>query len=429
MRRDHAFKPWLLAVAASGLVLAGCAEEAPGPQFASDPLPSRSPIETPVPASPSPGVYVATPVAIATPASLGDLVVARGALKQVFVSSNGEIWSVTSSGESSRVFTTVPEERLLAFAPSPDSTSVAVLVESGEGASRERSLFVVDDRGEEELFISGFRGTSGTPVARGTPGADRVDWSPQGQKALVALSDGGLFTIDLTDGSEPSALKVATGGRTILAPTWSPTGASIAFVTEDAEGQARALSVLDVQSGTVTDAVRPPEGRFVIDYAWMPDGVSLLFTEGGGLGGAVTGIDLWRIDASGKNRTLVASAGTVAPVARISNPRPSPDGQRVAYSVLVPGDGAPLVDSVWVRDLASGVGFRVPMPVVESIDEIWWTDKGLVISTVTRGSAQSRSPVLALLIAKNDGATDILWAMPIVEATPMSGTPVATPVP
>jgi Tol biopolymer transport system component len=243
----------------------------------------------------------------------------------------------------------------------------------------------------------------------------------------VALSDGGLFTVELTDGSEPSAVEVSMAGRTILDPTWSPTGASIAFVSEDAETQERALSVLDVQSGTVTDAVSPPEGRFVVDYAWMPDGVSLLFTEGGELAGAVTGIDLWRIDASGENRTLVASAGTVAPVARIANASPSPDGQRVAYSVLVPGNGAPQVDSVWVRDLTSGVGFRVPMPVVESIEEIWWTDRGLVISTVTRGTAQSRSPVLALLIAKGDGATDILWAAPIFEATPISGTPVASP--
>ena len=65
--------------------------------------------------------------------------------------------------------------------------------------------------------------------------------------------------------------------------------------------------------------VTPLTERLVVDFAWLPDGVSLLFTEGGVPGSAITGIDLWRVDANGENRALVASAGTVAPVARIAN--------------------------------------------------------------------------------------------------------------
>ena len=95
--------------------------------------------------------------------------------------------------------------------------------------------------------------------------------------------------------------------------------------------------MLDTSSGEITTVVTPLEGRLVVDFAWLPDGVSLLFTEGGVPGSAITGIDLWRVDANGENRALVASAGTVAPVARIANLSPSPDGRSVAYSVLVPG--------------------------------------------------------------------------------------------
>jgi hypothetical protein len=69
---------------------------------------------------------------------------------------------------------------------------------------------------------------------------------------------------------------------------------------------------------------------------------------------------LWRVEVDGENRQLVASAGTVAPVARVVKAKPSPDGRSVAYAVLVPGPGGAKVDSVWVRDLGSKLGFRCP---------------------------------------------------------------------
>jgi hypothetical protein len=153
--------------------------------------------------------------------------------------------------------------------------------------------------------------------------------------------------------------------------------------------------------------------------------VSLLFTEGGAPGSATTGIDLWRVEASGENRALVASAGTVAPVARIANISPSPDGRSVAYAVLVPGPGGPAVDSVWVRSLASGIGFRIALPSVATVEDIWWTEEGLVVSVVTRRTAQGRPPTQALLQANRDGSISALWAAPAAAVAPTGSTPVA----
>jgi hypothetical protein len=192
------------------------------------------------------------------------------------------------------------------------------------------------------------------------------------------------------------------------------------------DGERRGLKVLDVATGAVMNPVAPPAGRTVVEFAWMPDGVSLLFTEGGEPGSAITGIDLWRIAADGENRELVASAGTVAPVARIAAIRPSPDGKTVAYSVLVPGGTGPRVDSVWVRDLASRLGFKIALPSVASVDDIWWTDKGLVFA-VTTGANSGRQSNLALLLADTNGAVSALWVAPMVPATPVVATPVATP--
>ena len=169
----------------------------------------------------------------------------------------------------------------------------------------------------------------------------------------------------------------------MVAPAWSPTGQSVAFISESEDGEVRSLRMLDTRNGEITSIVTPLEGRLVVDFAWLPDGVSLLFTEGGVPGRAITGIDLWRVNANGENRALVASAGTVAPVARIANLSPSPDGRSVAYAVLVPGSGRPAVDSVWVRSLASGIGFRVPLPSVASVE---------ISGGPMRGSSSRSSP-------------------------------------
>jgi hypothetical protein len=117
----------------------------------------------------------------------------------------------------------------------------------------------------------------------------------------------------------------------------------------------------------------------------------------------------------------------VAPVARIANILPSPDGRSVAYSVLVPGAGRPQVDSVWVRDLASKLGFKIALPTVAAVDDIWWTDEGLVFAVRTAGTRGGRPPSQALLLADRNGSVRALWAAPIAVATPVAATPVATP--
>jgi hypothetical protein len=77
---------------------------------------------------------------------------------------------------------------------------------------------------------------------------------------------------------------------------------------------------------------------------------------------------------------------------------------------------------VWVRSLASGIGFRIALPSVASVDGIWWTEEGLVISVVTGPTAQGRPPTQALLQAKRDGSISGLWAAP-PEATPPAAAP------
>jgi dipeptidyl aminopeptidase/acylaminoacyl peptidase len=422
MSRSCANLSWCLAALVAGLSLVACAEEDTGPQFATDPRPTRAPTEAVAAASPA---FLPTAAAIATPASFTDLLAVRGAAIVVHVVSENDVWSVSRDGEASRLFEAPGGSTILAIDPSPDGQAVAILLEAGSSGRRTSQVVIVDATGSVVDRVDAPVGAAATPVARPPGGEPTIDWSPQGDRVLAQFETGEVIEILTDESDEPVSLDFDGAAGSVIEPAWSPTGQSVAFVSESEDRETRSLQLLDVTSGEISTVVTPLRGRMVVDFAWLPDGVSLLFTEGGAPGSAITGIDLWQVDASGQNRRLVASAGTVAPVARITNLSPSPDGRSVAYAVLVPGSRGPAVDSVWVRGLASGIGFRIALPSVASVDDIWWTEEGLVISVVTGSTAQGRLPTQALLQAKRDGSISALWAAPPVATPPAAATPAA----
>lgn len=400
--------------------LAGCTEDDSGPQFA-----NNAPTATAAPGSALPTAAVATPMAIATPiaaatpVTIKDVLSTRGAVQRVFLASSETIWSISDSGGSKAILEAAPDEQILAIGPSPDASRVAAVVSWDDG--QESSLVILNANGdvEEELELS--RGAEATPVAQRGSGVVSVDWSPQGDKILLLDSTGALLTVAAKPDATMESVDLGDMGGVILEPAWSPTGQHIAFLRVDPETRSRSLDVHDLQSRETTELVGPDDGRLVVEFAWEPDGKNLLFTEGSALSSAISGIDLWRIGVDGAGRELVAAAGATAPVARITTVTPSPDGKSVAYAVLVPGAGAPTVDSVWVRDLAKGQGIRLGLPSVRSVENIWWTSKGLAIATVTD---RRNVPVLAVLLVAPSGDVSALWAEPLRAASPV---PAASP--
>jgi dipeptidyl aminopeptidase/acylaminoacyl peptidase len=424
MSHSRANRLACLAVLVAGWLLVACAEEDAGPQFATDPRPTRAPTEAAASPSPAPALLPTTE-AVATPASFTDLLTVRGAASVVYVVSGNIVWSVSSEGDATQRFESPSGFAIVAIDPSPDGQEVAILLGASSSGRQTSQVVIVDADGSLVDRVDAPVGSAATPVASRAGTEQTIDWSPQGDKVVAQFATGEVIEI-LTDAREaPITLNFAEAAGAVIAPAWSPTGQSIAFISESEDGETRSLRKLDITTGEISTLVTPLGGRLVVDFAWLPDGISLLFTEGGAPGSAITGIDLWRVDASGENRALVASAGTVAPVARIANLSPSPDGRSVAYAVLVPGPSGPAVDSVWVRSLGSGIGFRIALPSVASVDDIWWTDEGLVVSVVTRPTARGRPPTQALLLAKRDGSISALWAAPAAVAAPARSTPVA----
>ncbi|MBW3634547.1 MAG: hypothetical protein KY456_16130 [Chloroflexi bacterium] len=371
-------------------------------------------------------VAALSPVAVATPASLTDLLAVRGAVPRVFIAFAGVVWSISSNGDAARLFDAPEGSSIRAIDPSPSAQQVAVLLQTPADGQENLEVVILDVSGEFSTRVADLEENTATPTTETGASTQTIDWSPQGDRVLASSPSGKIVDIVVGEEIAPAVLDAGDERGSIIHPRWSPTGETIAFIAASRDGTSRSLMILDPSEGAVTEVVRPGEGRVVVDFAWMPDGVSLLFTEGGEPGRAATGIDLWRVDADGEHRQLVASAGTVAPVARIANLSPSPDGRSVAYSVLVPGPAGPLVDSVWVREFASGVGFRIPLPSIASVKDIWWTDEGLILSVVTFGTPQSRQPAQALLQLQKDGSIAALWAAPVAAGTPVNDTPLAS---
>src|SRR4051794_1960416 len=101
MSRSRDNRSACLAAIAACCLLVACAEEDTGPQFATDPRPTRAPTEAVASASPA---LLPTAESVATPASFTDLLAVRGAASVVYVVAGSEVWSISSVGEATQLF-------------------------------------------------------------------------------------------------------------------------------------------------------------------------------------------------------------------------------------------------------------------------------------------------------------------------------------
>ena len=415
--------------------LAGCTDDTTGLQFATDPRPTRE-AATPTAVIP-PARREPTKLAVA-PRPFAELVLPRGAPDRIFFLAGPELWTVAAGGtEPERVFSPTGGESIENTTSSPAGDRVAILVKDSEAV---RTLRVLSAIGEEQITLdlpsivtsatpvaddAGATPTLATPVAADRDVLPSLDWSPQGDRVLVGDGQGGLIAIDI-DESAPNPVAVVNGDDgTAESAVWSPTGEQVAYLS--AEGDRHSLFVAGVTTsgGAPRRLAEAGAGRTVFDFTWLPDGRSLLFTEGDPTSARSTNADLWQIAAEGGDRQLVASAGSAAPVADIDRFAPSPDGRAVAYTVVVPGENAPWFHSLWVRDLAAGQATPISIPTGAMVTDLWWTSQGLVFRTgPDRGSEGSGEGTFELYEVGPDAIP-----RPILRATIDAATPGATPVP
>ena len=434
------------------VLVGGCVDDTDtsGPQFATDPRPTREPtapvIVTQPPAAPTPSPVPRRPFA--------ELVVPRGAPDRIYFTAGPELWTVDPEGASpSRVFSPAAGSTIAATSPSPSSDRVAVLVTDAGGTGsvrivaadgREVARFdaLADRLGEGGSLASPVAGSPGplqpvpgvllaTPAAAspaaGTAVPISVDWSPQGDQLLVGFDRGGPIAIPISGEGEVRTLVASEATQAVHGAAWSPTGEQVAFLTGEEERGYDRLAIADI--GPAADSPRPlvttPADRAVVDFAWLPDGRALLFTEGDATEAHATNTDLWRITTSGGKRTLVASAGSAAPVADVALVAPSPDGRAVAYTVEVPGDPAPVFHSLWIRDLAANQAYPVVLEPEAVVTELWWTSAGLVFRAADAGGGSGAGEAtFGLYRVAADGTPQLILRAAVDAATP-AATPVA----
>lgn len=422
-------------VAAVGL--AACtAEEEPGPRFANDPGPTADPasaLSTPAPATVESLLPSASP--LATPIDPAVLLRSRGAPSRLYFRSGAELWTLaTDEAEAAPVFRPGPGESMIAAAVSPSGDRAAALV-SAEASVAAAAVVVVDASGRELLRQDG--------LADGLPSGDEavardLDWSPQGDRLLISFEPGGIVAVP-ADGGDATTLVEPVDAPLPGDAAWSPTGEAIAFLAPSEAGRPADLFF----ASTVTSPAAPTPlveaaaaQRSVRALAWMPDGRDVLYTLGGAPGAAVVSGDLWRIGTGGEDPRVVASAGSAVPVGRISRIAPATDGQAVAYTVTVPGEGGDRFHSLWVRSLeaASAIPVQLRVPPTEAVSQLWWTSSGLVFRTVPGSDpdAPSGDTDFGLYLAGADGEPTMLYRGGAEAAASPPASPVAdaaTPAP
>jgi hypothetical protein len=353
------------------------------------------------------------------------LLMSRGAPERVYFVSGNSVWSLSDEGAANQVLLAPENARIVSIAPSPGRDQVAVLLGSLDPSIAQSEVVILDAQGAIQERIRG-QSAAATPGTTDLGPARAIDWSPQGDQILISYRGGDVFSLPVNGNG--AALRILDGdGEGVLQPLWSPTGDRVAYIAAEGDRR-RALRQLDTATERVVEVVPASEQRAVVEFAWTPDGASLLFTEGGTAVGAVSGVDLWHVDADGGGRELVASAGSVAPIARIAGVRPSPDGRAVAYQVLTPGANSAQVDSVWVRDLDSRQGFQLDVPALGEVSDLWWTTSGLLIWIEADGSDGGTDGGSRVVRVNPSGSVTVVWTPPVAGGTPVSDLPPATPV-
>jgi Tol biopolymer transport system component len=129
------------------------------------------------------------------------------------------------------------------------------------------------------IYVIQVDGTGERRVTHGSvPGFESMEWSPDGTRILYAAGPNAsgqvLWTVGL-DG-EPERVVVDTPGRSDFAPTWSPDGLSIAWLSQAPGGVTR-VRVARADGSNADDITEP--GDWFLPQ-WSPDARHVLAVDG-----------------------------------------------------------------------------------------------------------------------------------------------------
>ena len=272
------------------------------------------------------------------------------------------------------------------------------------------------------------RGNDGTVVARLDPCEkckyDGVTWSPDGTRVLFTASAAGVATLygagpKPTEKGSFASYKIVELKGLLATPRWSSDGRSIAVLAtagahkETGAVQAGAREVGEIGStddfqriATVAPAggelkFVSPDGTFVYEYDWTPDGRGFVATAAQG-----NGDNNWWV-AKLQAFTLDGGAKVIAaPTLQMNFPRVSPDGRQVAFIGGLMSDFGSVGGDVYVVDVGGGQPKDVTPAYKGSFTSLAWRGKKLVAGLVVGGEMGTAS-VDAAASSVSTGVTEV----------------------
>lgn len=226
---------------------------------------------------------------------------------------------------------------------------------------------------------------------------DGLSWSPDGQSLAFVASGRGEATLYRLDGGRLT--KVTSVKGLAATPRWSPDGRTIAFLaTIDAAKETgatqpgvRQVGVIGAKDDSRRLAVVPalggatrlvsPEGTFVYEYNWTPDGQGFVGTAAEG-----NGDNQWWV-ASLRAFPLAGPMRVIAgPKMQMNMPRVSPDGRNVAFIGGLMSDFGAIGGDVYLAPLAGGPTRNLTKDYPATFTSLAWRGGRLIAGATQNGS-------------------------------------------
>lgn len=225
---------------------------------------------------------------------------------------------------------------------------------------------------------------------------DFPSWSPDRRSLafIAADSQAGTATLWVVRGGQPAAAATIAGVANTA--RWSPDGSRIAFLatvgakkqTGAVEAGERLVGEIGVNEDAQRIAIVPgaggearmvsPDGTYVYEYDWTPDGKGFIATSAQGNGDNNWWVaTLGHIDAASGALRIVA-----APKMQVSLPHVSPDGRTVAFVGGLMSDFGSVGGDIFTVPLAGGEPVDVTPGFAGSFNGLAWKGTGLVASSL-----------------------------------------------